>query len=61
MMLWIGAIIIIATVVAIAKRQETRLILFLAGTLMAILAGHPMAIIDSFVNTMTSKSFVPVI
>ena len=60
-MLWIGAIIIIATVVAIAKRQETRLILFLAGTLMAILAGHPMAIIDSFVNTMTSKSFVPVI
>jgi C4-dicarboxylate transporter len=38
-MIWIGVAIILLTLAAIVKRYETRLVLFLAGLAMALVAG----------------------
>jgi len=59
--LWAGGLIVLVTVVAIIRRQDSRLTLMLAGSLMAILAGKPMVVVDAFVDAMIHKSFVPII
>ncbi|MDF2564418.1 MAG: C4-dicarboxylate anaerobic carrier-like protein, partial [Massilibacillus sp.] len=41
-MIWIGVAIILLTLAAIVKRYETRLVLFLAGLAMALVAGKPL-------------------
>ena len=60
-MIWIGAIIVILTFVAIIKKVETRLALFLAGLLMAPVAGKPWFAIMEFESAMVNKSLVPII
>ena len=42
-MVWVGGLIVLLTFVAIVKKMETRLALFLSGVIMAALAGKPAA------------------
>lgn len=60
-MVWAGAIIVVLVIIAIVKRVETRLVLLLAGLIMASLAGKPLEAVDTFVKTMLHPSLVPVI
>lgn len=60
-MVWIGAIIVLLTFVAIVKKVETRLALFIAGLLMATLAGKPWFAINGFQAAMVNSGLVPVI
>lgn len=60
-MVYIGMLIIILTGVAVVKRYEVRLVLFLAGLLMAALAGKPLEAIDAFAKAMVNPSLVTVI
>ncbi len=60
-MAWVGGLIVLLTFVAIVKRYETRLVLFIAGVIMAVLAGKPLQAIDVFSKTMVHGSLVPVI
>lgn len=61
MLIWAGVIIVLLTIAGIIKRLETRMVLLVAGFLMAALAGKPMAAVDEFVKTMLHPSLVPVI
>ena len=49
-MIWVGAIIVLLTFVAIVKRYETRLVLFLGGLAMAAAAGKPLAAMDAEIS-----------
>ncbi|MDR3561056.1 MAG: C4-dicarboxylate transporter DcuC [Negativicutes bacterium] len=60
-MVWVGGLIVLATFVAIVKRYETRMVLFLSGLLMSILAMKPAAAIDEFSAAMINSGLVPVI
>lgn len=60
-MIWVGGLVVILTFYAIIKRYETRLVLFLSGVVMALLAGKPMEAIDAFAKSMVNSSLVPVI
>lgn len=60
-MIWIGFLILAVTLVAIIKRQETRMVLFLSGLAMAILSGQPLKAIDAFTAAMINSSLVPII
>jgi len=62
MLLALGCIILIATVVLMVKQYETRMVLFVAGLLMAALAGQPMAAFTGFSSAMLeSKVFESII
>lgn len=61
MLIWLGGLIVLVTFYAIIKRQETRMVLFLAGLIMAILSGKALAAIDAFSTAMVNSSLVPVI
>lgn len=60
-MVWIGGLIVVLTFVAIIKRYETRLVLFLSGLLMAILSGKALGAIDAFTKAMVNGGLVPTI
>ncbi len=57
-MIWIGVAIILLTLAAIVKRYETRLVLFLAGLAMALVAGNPLAAMDAFAKAMANEGLV---
>ena len=60
-MVWVGFLILIITFAAIIKRFETRMVLFLSGLTMAVLAGQPVKAIDAFTAAMINTSLVPII
>lgn len=57
----VGGLIVILTFVAIVKRYETRLVLFLSGLLMALISLKPMAAFDAFAKTMVNSGLVTAI
>ena len=64
-MVWVGALIVIVTFVAIVRQYETRMVLFVSGLLMCIvgaggLQGFVIAI-DTFGKTMVHHALVPII
>lgn len=60
-MVWVGAVIVILTIVAIVKRYEVRMVLFLSGLIMAILSGKAIGAIDAFSKAMVNAGLVTVI
>jgi len=60
-MVFIGALIVIATFYAIIKRYETRLVLFTSGLLMALISLQPMAAFDAFATRMVNQGLVTAI
>ena len=60
-MIWIGILIVLLTFMAIIKRYETRLVLFVAGVVMALVVGKPLEAIDAFAQTMVSAGLVTTI
>ena len=60
-MVWVGGLIVLLTFVAIVKKMETRLALFLSGVIMAALAGKPTAAVDAFSKAMVNPGLVTVI
>ena len=48
LLLILGGIIVIGTVYLMVKQYETRMVLFCAGLLMAIIAGDPFAAFKGF-------------
>lgn len=60
-MLWIAGLIIIAAVYLIIKKYDSRLVLIIAGLLMATLGGKPGAAFDAFITWAAHKSMVPII
>jgi len=60
-MIWIGVVIILLTLVAIIKRYETRLVLFLAGLAMAAVSSMPLAAMDAFAKAMVNEGLVTTI
>jgi len=59
-MIYVGGLVILLTIFAIVKKVEVRLVLFLAGIVMALLSGDIRAGIDAFTGAMTG-SLVPII
>lgn len=60
-MVLIGGIIVFLTLVAIAKRYETRMVLCASGFLMAVVGGDPLGAMDAFAKAMINQSLVTVI
>ena len=56
-----GMVIVIATFVAIIKKFETRLVLFLSGILMCLIGGNIPAGTTAFVKELTNAGLVPTI
>ena len=52
MLLAIGGIIVLGTIFLMVKQYETRLVMFCAGMLMALVAGDPMAGFKAFSHAM---------
>ena len=58
----IGALIVLATIYFLIKQYETRIVLFCAGLVMALLALNPMAAFKAFSDAMhESRVFEPII
>ena len=60
-MIWIGILIVLLTFLAIIKRYETRLVLFVAGVAMALVVGKPLVAIDAFAKAMVNEGLVTTI
>ncbi|MDF2634176.1 MAG: C4-dicarboxylate anaerobic carrier-like protein [Pelosinus sp.] len=60
-MIWIGILIVVLTFLAIIKRYETRLVLFVAGVAMALVVGKPFVAIDAFAKAMVNEGLVTTI
>ena len=56
--IWMAAVVVILTIAALLKRWETRLVLFTAGLVMAILSGAPNVALKAFVANMTNGSLI---
>jgi C4-dicarboxylate transporter, DcuC family len=54
-LLGIGGIIVVGTIYLMVKQYETRMVLFCAGLLMAIIAGDPFAAFRGFSQAMTES------
>lgn len=61
MMLFIGGALVLATIYFLVKQYESRMVLFSAGILMALLAGKPMAAFDAFASRMTQAGLIQAI
>lgn len=61
MLIWLGGLIVAVTFYAIIKRYETRLVLFLAGLVMAVISGKALEAINAFSTAMVNAGLVPVI
>ncbi len=55
---WIAIAVVIATVWALIKRYETRMVLIAAGLFLCILSLKPMSGLDAFAKSMTNASLV---
>jgi DcuC family C4-dicarboxylate transporter len=60
-MIYLGALIVLLTGAAIIKRYEVRMVLFISGLLMALIAGKPLQAIDAFAKAMVNPGLVTVI
>lgn len=60
-MMYVGILIIIAAVYLLIKQYESRMVLFGAGLLMALLSGNPMAALDAFASRMSSAGLITAI
>ena len=56
--IWMAVAVVIATVWALVKRYETRLVLLVAGLVMALLSGDPMAAFRQFDKSMTNPNLI---
>jgi len=54
----LGALIVVVTVYFLIKQYESRMVLFSAGVLMALLAGTPMVAFDAFAKRMTTGGLI---
>jgi len=61
MLIYLGGIIVLLTFIAIIKKYETRMVLFLGGLIMAALSGHAAEAITAFSAAMINSGLVPVI
>ncbi|MFO7274124.1 MAG: C4-dicarboxylate transporter DcuC [Bacillota bacterium] len=61
MLPWVGVLIVLLTIYAILKRYETRMVLFAAGLLMAILSLQPMEAFNQFQKSMTNAGLISAI
>ena len=52
MTIWVGAIIVILAVIAIAMKYDSRTVLFLSGLLMCIVSGTFLPVFDKFFTNM---------
>ena len=55
---WVAVAVIIATVYALVKRYETRLVLLTAGLVMALISLQPMMAFKQFDKSMTNASLI---
>lgn len=55
---WIACAVVIATVYALIKRYETRLVLLVSGLVMAVLSMQPMMAFKQFDKSMTNGSLI---
>ena len=60
-MMYVGILILIAAVYLLIKQYESRMVLFGAGLLMALLSGKPMAALDAFANRMSAAALITAI
>ena len=60
-MFLIGVLVIILTIIAIIKRYDAKLVLFMAGLVMTVCAGKYTMAFDTFTNSMVNKGLVPVV
>lgn len=59
--IWCALAIIVLTIYALAKRLETRMVLFVAGLLMCCISAQPVTAFKAFVKGMTNPALVPAI
>ena len=59
--IWCAVAVIVLTIYALVKRIETRMVLFLAGLVMCLIAGSPVAPVKAFIKGMTNPTLVPAI
>lgn len=59
--IWMAAIVVVLTIASLLKRIETRLVLFTAGLLMAVLSGAPSVALKAFIANMTNGSLITAI
>ncbi len=59
-LLLMGLLVIAATVYLMVRRVEVRLVLLGAGLLMAVLAGKPLAVLDTFTRAMVTGMVAPI-
>ncbi len=57
-MVYVGLFILLASVILLIRRFETRMVLIGSGFLMAILSGNVMAAFNGFTDAMTNKNLV---
>ena len=57
----IGIAIVVATIYFLVKQYESRMVLFIAGLSMAIIAGSPLAAFDAFAKNMTTAGLIEAI
>lgn len=60
-MVFLGVIIVLATIYFLVKQYESRMVLFVAGVAMATLAGKPLAAFDAFSKSMTTAGLITAI
>ncbi len=56
--IWMAVAVVVATVWALVKRYETRLVLLVAGLVMAVLSGDPLAAFRQFDKSMTNPNLI---
>ena len=56
--IWMATAVVIATIYALIKRYETRLVLLTAGFLMALLSMKPMMAFQQFDKSMTAAALI---
>ncbi|MDR3561869.1 MAG: C4-dicarboxylate transporter DcuC [Negativicutes bacterium] len=61
MMIFVGLLIVLATIYLLIKQYETRMVLFISGVLMAVLGGNPLAAFDAFAKNMTTGGLIEAI
>ena len=57
--IWCAVAVIVLTIYALVKRIETRMVLFLAGLVMCLIAGSPVAPFKAFIKGINNPTLVP--
>lgn len=60
-MVWFGGLVVLLAIVAIFRKFEIKIILLLAGLLMAVAARKPLTFFDAFSAALVNDGLVPVI